>query len=219
MCWAHARRQFFELADIATNARRGKNAAAISPVALEAVRRIDGLFDIERGINGLAADERLRIRKEQSAPLLAELETWLREQRSRMSRSASVAGPIDYMLKRWDWFARFIGDGRVCLTNNAAERALRGFAKLESLCNPSSSVCKHWKRAFVGGATRVPLSGNRGFHRVRRQIAYSDLEGRTRHNLHGGKDIRFNQPSDRVVRHAERLGGFGHGQPSSAFFR
>jgi hypothetical protein len=45
-----------------------------------------------------------------------------------MSRSASVAGPIDYMLKRWDWFARFIGDGRVCLTNNAAERALRGFA-------------------------------------------------------------------------------------------
>src|SRR5229473_7824189 len=89
---------------------------------------IDVLFDIERGINGLAADERLRIRKQQSALLLAELETWLREQRSRMSRSASVAGPIDYMLKRWDWFARFIGDGRVCLTNNAAERALRGFA-------------------------------------------------------------------------------------------
>ena len=128
LCWAHARRQFFELADIAANARRGNNAAAISPVALEAVRRIDLLFDIERGINGLAADERLRIRKEQSAPLLIELEAWLREQRSRMSRSASVAGPIDYMLKRWDRFARFITDGRVCLTNNAAERALRGFA-------------------------------------------------------------------------------------------
>ena len=41
LCWAHARRQFFELADIATNARRGKTAAAISPVALEAVKRID----------------------------------------------------------------------------------------------------------------------------------------------------------------------------------
>jgi transposase len=128
LCWAHARRQFFELADIAANARRGKNAAAISPVALEAVRRIDVLFDIERGINGLAAEERLRIRNEQSAPVLTELESWLREQRSRLSRSASVAGPIDYMLKRWDGFARFIADGRVCLTNNAAERALRGFA-------------------------------------------------------------------------------------------
>ena len=45
-----------------------------------------------------------------------------------MSRSASVVKPIDYMLKRWDRFARFIDDGRVCLTNNAAERALRGFA-------------------------------------------------------------------------------------------
>ena len=128
LCWAHARRQFFELADMAANARRGKNAAAISPVALEAVRRIDALFDIERGINGLAADERTRIRKEQSAGVLSELESWLRHERSRMSRSASVAEPIDYMLKRWDRFARFIDDGRICLTNNAAERALRGFA-------------------------------------------------------------------------------------------
>jgi hypothetical protein len=128
LCWAHARRQFFELADIAANARRGKNAGAISPIALEAVRRIDVLFEIERGINGVAAAERMRIRKEQSAPLLQALEAWLREQRGRLSRSASVAEPIDYMLKRWDQFARFIDDGRICLTNNAAERALRGFA-------------------------------------------------------------------------------------------
>ena len=128
LCWAHARRQFFELADIAANARRGKNAAAISPVALEAVKRIDTLFDIERGINGLSAEERLRVRREQSAPLVAALEVWLREERSRLSRSASVAKPIDYMLKRWGSFARFLDDGRICLTNNAAERALRGFA-------------------------------------------------------------------------------------------
>ena len=65
---------------------------------------------------------------EQSAPLLALLEAWLREERSRLSRSASVTKPIDYMLKRWGRFARFIDDGRICLTNNAAERALRGFA-------------------------------------------------------------------------------------------
>src|SRR5580698_4728890 len=67
LCWAHARRQFFELADIAANARRGKNAGAISPIALEAVKRIDALFEIERGINGVGAAERLNIRKEQSA--------------------------------------------------------------------------------------------------------------------------------------------------------
>jgi transposase len=128
LCWAHARRQFFELADIAANARAGKNAAVISPIALEAVKRIDALFDIERGINGQKADERLRVRKEQSAPLLTALEAWLREQRARLSNSSAVAKPIDYMLRRWDRFARFIDDGRICLTNNAAERALRGFA-------------------------------------------------------------------------------------------
>jgi transposase len=128
LCWAHARRKFFELADIAANARRGKAAPAISPIALEAVKRIDALFDIERTINGTSADERLRVRQEQSAPLLAEMEAWLREQRARLSRSASVIKPIDYLLKRWDGFTRFLQDGRICLSNNAAERALRGFA-------------------------------------------------------------------------------------------
>ena len=59
---------------------------------------------------------------------MAALEAWVREQRSRLSSASSVAGPIDYMLRRWDRFARFIDDGRICLTNNAAERALRGFA-------------------------------------------------------------------------------------------
>jgi transposase len=66
--------------------------------------------------------------KEQSAPLLAALEAWLREQRTWLSNSAAVAKPIDYMLCRWDRFARFVDDGRICLTNNRAERALRGFA-------------------------------------------------------------------------------------------
>jgi transposase len=146
LCWTHARRQFFELAGIAGNARRGKKAQAISPIALEAVKRIDALFDIERDINGLSAEQRLAVRRERSAPLLAELEIWLREERSRLSHSASVAKPIDYMLRRWDRFARFLEDGRVCLTNNAAERALRGFAL----------GCKSW--LFAGserGAARV----------------------------------------------------------------
>jgi hypothetical protein len=62
------------LSDIAANARRGKKAAAISPIALEAVRRIDALFDIKRGINGQSTEQRLRVRGEQSAPLVAALE-------------------------------------------------------------------------------------------------------------------------------------------------
>jgi hypothetical protein len=147
LCWAHGRRRFFELADIAANARRSRNAAAISPVALEAVRRIDLLFDIERSINGQSAEERLQVRREQSAPLLAALEAWLRQQRARLSNSSAVAGPIDYLLKRWNRYAGFVEDGRICLTNNAAERALRGFALGASHgCSPAPNAAPTARR-------------------------------------------------------------------------
>jgi transposase len=128
MCWAHGRRKFFVLADIATNAKRGRDAPPISPLALEAVKRIDALFDIERAITGLPPAERLAARREHSAPLVTALETWLREERARLSRHAPVAKAMDYLLRRWDAFTVFLRDGRVCLTNNAAERALRGIA-------------------------------------------------------------------------------------------
>ncbi|ANK91558.1 MULTISPECIES: IS66 family transposase [Rhizobium] len=127
-CWAHSRRKFFVLADIAANAKRGKNAAPISPMALEAVKRIDGLFDIEREINGLTADQRLERRRRDCLPLVDDLQVWLQTERAKLSRSSPVAEAIDYMLKRWDGFTSFLQDGRICLTNNAAERALRGFA-------------------------------------------------------------------------------------------
>ena len=51
LCWSHGRRKFYELADLAASKRRGKGAAPIAPLALEAVKRIDALFDIEREIN------------------------------------------------------------------------------------------------------------------------------------------------------------------------
>jgi hypothetical protein len=130
-CWVHARRPFFILADVAANARRkaqGKIASPISPLALEAVHRIDALFDIERSINGQSAEQRRAVRQELSTPLVADLEQWLREQRPKLSRGNDLAKAMDYMLKRWPAFTRFLDDGRICLSNNAAERALRGIA-------------------------------------------------------------------------------------------
>jgi transposase len=130
-CWAHARRPFFVLADIAANARRkaqGKTTAVISPLALEAVQRIDALFDIERSINGQSAERRRAVRQELSAPLVVDLERWLREQRAKLSRGNDLAKAMDYLLKRWPSFTRFREDGRICLSNNAAERAMRAVA-------------------------------------------------------------------------------------------
>jgi len=132
LCWSHARRKFFELADIAGNVRKNKPAHDISPVALEAVKRIDAIFDIEREINGMDADARLAVRQARSRPLVEELHTWLREEHARMSKHNSVAKAIDYLMPpkgaRWGAFTAFLDDGRICLTNNAAERALRGIA-------------------------------------------------------------------------------------------
>ena len=126
LCWAHARRKFFVLADVATQVKRKPNLApVVSPLALEAVTRIDRIFDIERGICGKTADERLAVRRELAAPLVAELEQWLREQRATLSRLTPVAKAINYMLGDWTAFTRFLADGRICLTNNAAERGLR----------------------------------------------------------------------------------------------
>ena len=130
LCWAHARRKFFELADIAGNVRHGKPADQISPVAFEAVKRIDAIFDIERDINGLDPKARLEARIRLSAPLLTDLEAWLRSERAQMSKHNPVAKAINYLFEKdhWPAFTRFLTDGRVCLTNNAAERSLRGTA-------------------------------------------------------------------------------------------
>jgi transposase len=116
-CWAHGRRKFFVLADL-------KQA----PLATQAVRRIDEIFAIEREINGAASEQRHVVRQQRIKPLVAALEGWMRTERARLSRHADTAKAIDYMLKRWPAFTGFLDDGRICLSNNAAERALRGIA-------------------------------------------------------------------------------------------
>jgi len=113
----HGRRKFFELAEVGR-----------APLAVEAVRQIDAIFSVEREINGQPASRRVAIRQENVAPLVAALESWMRPARAKLSRHADVAKAMDYMLKRWASFTRFLTDGRICLTNNAAERELRGIA-------------------------------------------------------------------------------------------
>jgi transposase len=116
-CWSHGRRKFFVLADL------GK-----SPLTVEAVRRIDEIFAIEREINGTVAEQRLAVRQDRIRPLVGEFERWMLTERARLSRHADIAKAMDYMLKRWPAFTYFLDDGRICLSNNAAERALRGIA-------------------------------------------------------------------------------------------
>ncbi len=101
---------------------------ARAPLAVEAVRRIDAIFDAERAINGLPAEQRLAVRRQHIAPLVADLEAWMRQTCGKLSRHADVGKAMDHMLQDWEAFTAFLNDGRICLTNNAAEVALRGIA-------------------------------------------------------------------------------------------
>jgi transposase len=126
-----SRRKFFELVDIRRNVRKNKPAHDISPIALEAVQKIDAIFDIERELNGLRAPDRHAARQELVRPLVENLHTWLVQERAKMSKHNPVAKAINYMIQkagRWEAFTAFLDDGQICLTNNAAERALRGVA-------------------------------------------------------------------------------------------
>ena len=126
-CWAHARRKLFELADIASKAR-DQTRPTISPIAFEAVQKFDAIFMLERSINGMSREARLGARRKDIAPLVNDLIEWMKRERAKLSRHNEVAKAMDYMLKRIHVFTRFLDDGRICLSNNAAERELRGIA-------------------------------------------------------------------------------------------
>jgi hypothetical protein len=113
-CWAHARREIFD-----------EHARTRSPIALLALEKIGALFAVERGINGQNAEIRRAVRQAQSVPLLADLKAYLETSLTRISGKSDLAKAIRYSLNRWEALCRFTDDGRLEMSNNAAERAIR----------------------------------------------------------------------------------------------
>ncbi|TIV13671.1 MAG: IS66 family transposase, partial [Mesorhizobium sp.] len=113
-CWAHARRELFD-----------EHAKTKSPIARQALDKIGAIFAVEREINGRSAAVRLAARQAQSVPLLADLKDYLETSLGRISRKGDLAKAIRYSLNRWEALCRFTEDGRLEMTNNAAERAIR----------------------------------------------------------------------------------------------
>jgi hypothetical protein len=89
---------------------------------------MDAIFMLERSINGLSPEQRVAVRRRDIALLVDDLIDWMKRERGKLSRHNEVAKAMDYMLKRIEVFTRFLDDGRICLSNNAAERGLRGIA-------------------------------------------------------------------------------------------
>lgn len=113
-CWAHARRKFYDLLQVAP-----------SPIATEAIGRIGQLYAIERAIRGQAPAERRAVRQERSVPLVAELRNWLEGVRVQLSAKSGLAKAIHYALVRWAALTCFCDNGAIEIDNNTAERAIR----------------------------------------------------------------------------------------------
>ena len=116
-CWAHARRKLFEV-----------HEATKSPIAEEALRRIQALYQIEADITGRSAADRQAQRQTRSKPLLGDFKTWMEAQRRRASSKTALGKALQYALARWDALTRYADDGRLAIDNNLAERLLRGIA-------------------------------------------------------------------------------------------
>jgi len=181
-CWAHLRRRFFDIAQ-----------GGPAPIASEALERIAALYAIEKTIRGRSAGERRAVRQERSKPLVLALKAWLEQQLTRVSGKATIAEHIRYALNHWDGLIRFLDDGRIELDSNIVERSIRPIVMLESLCIPSSSICKHWNRVVVSDATRATFSGHRRFDRFRRQVGGANLVWGAGHNLDRGQHAGFDQ--------------------------
>ncbi len=116
-CWAHARRKLVEIT------RTGS-----TPIAEEGVKRISELYRIEAELRGLPADARLAGRQERSAPMIADMRTWLTQHRSRAAGKSPLGGALAHIAKYWDGLCVFLTDGRIEIDNNIVERTIRPIA-------------------------------------------------------------------------------------------
>src|ERR1700688_1096979 len=116
-CWAHARRKIYDI-----------HVETKSPAAAQALEMIARMFAIEADIKGRPPAERLAARRAKAAPILSELRAFLDATMEKISGKSSLAGAFRYATSRWTALTRYVGDGRLEMSNNAAERAMRPLA-------------------------------------------------------------------------------------------
>jgi transposase len=116
-CWAHVRRKFFDV--------HKSNGA---PIAKEALDKIGALFDIERTIAGKTPVQREAARIARAKPKLEALATWFDGQLKLISGKSDLAKAIRYARSRWGALTCYCADGRLELSNNAAENQIRPLA-------------------------------------------------------------------------------------------
>jgi transposase len=133
-CWSHVRRGFYDL------------AKAKAPTAIEALRRIAALYEIEDRVRGKTAVDRLAARRAESKPLVSAMRIWFETQLAKLPPRGPTAEAIRYALNHWDGLQRFLDDGRIELDSNSIERAMRPvcLSRKNSLFAGSDEGAENW---------------------------------------------------------------------------
>ena len=115
-CWAHVRRKWID-------------AEPTDPtLAKQAIDRIRALFKIEESAKDLSDEDRALMRGELARPLLTEFKAWLALAETQVLPKSPLGKAIGYAQNQWPALVRYVDDGRLSISNNAAERALRPIA-------------------------------------------------------------------------------------------
>ena len=117
-CLSHARRKFFDL-----------HVANKSQIAEFALEQFGKVYEIERQVKDLEAEERRTIRQQQTKPVLDALREWMTLQRQKVPGNSATAKALDYSLNRWTALTRFVDDGQLPVDNNWVENRIRPIAQ------------------------------------------------------------------------------------------
>uniref|UniRef100_UPI00046AAA60 IS66 family transposase n=1 Tax=Cobetia crustatorum TaxID=553385 RepID=UPI00046AAA60 len=116
-CMAHARRKFVDL-----------HVAGKSQIAGQAIELIGQLYQVEREVQSLSAEERQRLRETKAKPIADTLHRWMLAHREKVPNGSATAKALDYSLKRWAALTRYLDDGALPIDNNRVENLIRPWA-------------------------------------------------------------------------------------------
>jgi len=174
-CLAHIRRKFVDIVQ-----------SQASPIAEAAIKRVAGLYAVEKQARGQPPERRVELRRANAKPILDELEAWLEAQLPPISGKPELAKAIRYALARLKKLRPYLDHGCLEADNNAAERAMKSVASAESLCPSSSSAWKHWKLVGRGLVTRAALAGERRCDALSSEVFSPNLPWCARHHCSAG---------------------------------
>jgi hypothetical protein len=118
MCWAHARRKFFEAKDL---------DPAFAESVLEHIKELYKI-ELEATAGKLHHQSRYELRKQKTVPALDKIKSLLENPGKLILPKNKMGEAIDYTLNHWIQLTRFLEDGRLPIDNNLCENTIRPVA-------------------------------------------------------------------------------------------